>query len=178
MTRIALFGGSFDPPHLGHVLCALWARSIADADAVWVLPVAEHPYGKPVSAFPQRLELCRLAFADLPFVQVRDDELRNAGGRTITLLDLLEAEHPSVRFALVGGTDTERDLPNWYHGSDLVRRVDVIAIPRRGYDDEHPAALPAISSSLVREYLATGKDTAGLLPARVASRITAEQWYR
>ncbi len=177
MKRIALFGGAFDPPHLGHVLAAVWARSIAGVDAVWVLPVAEHPYGKPVAPFAQRLHLCELAFADLPFVSVRSDERDNPGGRTITLLEQLQANHPDTRFALVGGTDTERDLPNWYRGQDLLAAIDIIAIPRRGYDDVHPGALPAISSSLVREALRSGASIDGLLPARVAQAILTSRWY-
>jgi len=178
MKRVALFGGAFDPPHLGHVLAAVWARSIAGVDAVWVLPVAEHPYGKPVTPFAQRLRLCELAFADLPFVSVRSDERDNPGGRTFTLLEHLQATYSDTRFALVGGTDTERDLPNWYRGQDLLAAVDIIAIPRRGYDDVHPGALPAISSSLVREALRTGASTEGLLPTSVAEAITTLGWYR
>lgn len=177
LMRIALFGGSFDPPHLGHVLCALWARSVGAVDAVWVLPVVDHPYGKDLIPFADRLDLCRLAFADLPFVAVREDERRNAGGRTITLLDLLEAEHPGARFCLVGGTDTQRDLGNWYRGADLLRRIEVLAIPRRGYDDGHPGALPAISSTLVRERIRSGGDLTGLVPAAVAARIAEAKLY-
>jgi nicotinate-nucleotide adenylyltransferase len=178
MTRIALFGGSFNPPHLGHVLCALWARSVAGVDALWVLPVFEHPYGKDLRPFADRVALCRLAFGDLPFVEVREDERENAGGRTITLLEKLQTTHPQTRFCLVGGTDTEQDLPNWYRGGELRERVDVIAIPRRGYDDNNPAALPAISSSLVRERLKNGEDTRDVLPKSVSETIAHSGWYR
>lgn len=175
--RTALFGGSFDPPHLGHVMAALHARLVGGVEAVWVLPSAVHPYGKPLTPFPQRLALCRLAFADLPFAAVRDDELANPRGYTIDLVERLAATHPGRSWVLLGGTDTARDLRNWHRGGELAVLVAVHAVPRRGYD-EHPAALPAISSSLVRARLAAGDACRDLLPAAVAERIAAAGWYR
>lgn len=175
--RTALFGGSFDPPHLGHVLAALYARLIGGAEAVWVLPSAEHPYGKPLTPFADRLMLCQLAFADLSFAEVRDDERGNPGGYTIGLVERLRATHPERTWLLIGGTDTAHDLPNWRRGAELTRLVEVLAVPRRGYDDD-PAALPAISSSLVRERLRAGDPCRDLLPAAVADRIAANGWYR
>ena len=178
MTRIALFGGSFDPPHLGHVLAATFAHAVGRVDEVWILPVARHAYGKPISPWERRWTLCQAAFAGLGFARLRDDELRNPEGYTWTLLQRLRAERPEVRWALVGGSDTSRDLPNWYRGAELVAQVEVIAVPRRGFDEADPAALPAISSSLVRGLLARGEEARSLLPASVADRIAAEGWYR
>lgn len=175
MAQIALFGGSFDPPHLGHVYAALHARLVGGADEVWVLPSAKHPYAKPLRPWEQRWALCRLAFADLPFVRLRDDELRSSG-YTIDLVEGLIAANPANDWLLVGGTDTARDLPNWKRGADLARLIRVHAVPRGGLDP-HPGALPAISSSLVRERLAGGGSTEGLLPQTVAAMIQAEGWY-
>lgn len=175
--HIALFGGSFDPPHLGHVLAATWARLVGGVDAVWVLPVARHAYGKHLSPWPQRWALCQAAFAPLPFVTLRDDELRNPEGYTFTLLERLRAAHPHDRFSLVGGTDTSRDLVNWYRGAELSTMLDVIAVPRRGFDDTHPAALPAISSTQVRDRLQHGAAVDELLPPAVAELIAANHWY-
>lgn len=177
--KIALFGGSFDPPHLGHVLAAVTARSIAGVDAVWVLPVANHPYAKRLSPWAQRWELCQLAFAPLgPWLEIRDDELRNASGFTFDLVIRLKTEHPQHQWSLIGGSDTAKDLVNWHRGAELAQLIEVIAIPRRGQGgDDQPAALPAISSSQVRELLATTGDAAGRLPLAVAERIREQQWY-
>jgi nicotinate-nucleotide adenylyltransferase len=175
-TSIALFGGSFDPPHLGHVLAAGWARWCGGADQVWVLPAANHPYGKPLAPWEQRWRLCQLAFADLPFVVLRDDERRSTGF-TIDLVERLTTEHPGHRWLLVGGTDTVRDLPQWRRGADLAKLIEVLCVPRGGHDS-HPGALPAISSSLVRERLRTGGETGGLLPRAVGDEIAAQGWYR
>ncbi len=176
--RIALFGGAFDPPHLGHVLAATWAASAAEVDEVWILPVAKHAYGKPMSPWAQRWELCRAAFGGLGFARLRDDEQRNPEGFTISLVERLRAAHPNHHWLLVGGTDTSRDLPNWHRGAELARLVEVIAVPRRGYDDAHPAALPAISSTMVRERLRSGQAVTDLVPGAVAKMIAAGQWYQ
>jgi nicotinate-nucleotide adenylyltransferase len=176
--RVALFGGSFDPPHLGHVLAATWARLVGGVDEVWILPVARHAYGKPVSPWDRRWALCSAAFGPLGFARLRDDELRNPDGYTITLLERLRVDHPDTAFSLVGGTDTSRDMVNWHRGAELARLVDVIAVPRRGFDESHPAALPAISSTLVRERLARGDEARDLLPAAVADLISRGGWYR
>ena len=177
--RIALFGGSFDPPHLGHVLAACYARVVAGVDAVWILPVVRHPYAKQLTPLAQRLELCRLAFGPLgSWSEVRSDEERNASGYTFDLIQLLSAEHPGHRWCLMGGSDTARDLPNWHRGAELAGLVEVIAVPRRAQGgDDHPAALPAISSSAVRQRLLAGAPADDLLPPAVAARIIACGWY-
>lgn len=177
MQHIALFGGAFDPPHLGHVLCATYAFVCGGVDGVWVLPSARHPYGKAMAPWEQRWRLCQAAFGPLPFCTVRDDEQRNAPGFTFTLIERLRAENPGVRFSLVGGTDTAKDLRNWHRGAELAELIDIIAVPRRGYDD-HPAALPAIASKDIRALLSAGGDADRLLPPGVATLIREHGWYR
>jgi nicotinate-nucleotide adenylyltransferase len=175
--KIAIFGGAFDPPHLGHVLCACYAQQVVALDALWVLPSAHHPYGKSMAPFDERLAMCRLAFAGLAGVTVREDERDNPSGRTFDLLEALDQTHPGTEWYLIGGSDTGRDLPQWYRGEELARRLRVIPVPRRGYDDSHPAALPAISSTAVREILARGGDPASLLPAAVAAYLATRGLY-
>ncbi len=174
--HIALFGGSFDPPHLGHLLAACYARLVGMADEVWVLPVARHAWAKPLSPWAQRWELCRSAFAPLPFVRLRDDETANDSGYTFDLVCRLMSGHPGNRWSLVGGSDTAADLPRWHRGPELAQLIEVIAVPRRGYDD-HPAALPAISRSLVRDRNAAGSTISELVTPGVAELIRSNGWY-
>lgn len=176
--RIALFGGSFDPPHVGHVYAAMHARLHADVDSVWVLPVAHHPYGKALSPFAQRLQLARAAFADLPFVSVREDECDNPHGHTITLLELLQQRYPQHHWLLIGGSDTANDLANWHRGADLLQMLEIHPVPRRGWDDVHPGALPAISSTMVRELLHSAQAIDHLVPRAVDQLIRKHHWYR
>lgn len=69
-TRVAVFGGSFNPPHVGHVLGVVYALSTAPIDEVLVVPVYRHPFAKPLAPFADRLEMCRLALGWLPRVTI------------------------------------------------------------------------------------------------------------
>ena len=89
--RVAIYGGSFDPPHLGHVLSVAWTLSAADVDAVWIIPTWKHPFDKEHGAtFDQRMRMCELAFAVFREVEVSDIERRLGGiSRTLHTLDTL-----------------------------------------------------------------------------------------
>lgn len=176
--RIALFGGSFDPPHLGHVLAAAYAFSVGDVDEVWVMPVAKHAYGKPLSPWKQRWELCQAAFGKLGFVKLHDDELKNPDGYTHTLIESLHDQHPNAAWFLIGGTDTSADMVNWYRGRELLDLVEIIAVPRRGFDKTHASAIPDISSSAIRDRLQRDQPVDDLLPAAVLQLIQKNNWYR
>ena len=178
MTRIALFGGSFDPPHLGHIFAAIHARIVGSVDKVWVLPVAHHPYGKNLSPWNQRLALLNAAFHDFPFVEIRQDEQQNPKGHTFSLVNSLAEQYPDTEWILVGGTDTYDDLINWYRGAELQQMVTVHAVPRRGFDNNNPAALPQISSSDARKRCQAGESLASFLPQSVIQLIESNGWYR
>ena len=116
--RVALLGGSFHPPHLGHVLCAVYAQVMHPIDEVWVLPAVRHPYAKDLPDFALRRAWCEAAFAQLAFVTIRDDEQENLTGRTWDLIDILEGKYPEVHFSLIGGSDIANDIPNWYRAKN------------------------------------------------------------
>ena len=176
--HVALFGGSFNPPHLGHVLCVLYAYKIAQVDQVWILPAINHPYGKELLAWQDRWDMCVAAFAGLEFVRLCDDELHNESGKTFDLLQQLKEKHVNNTWSFIGGTDTQNDMPQWYRGDELLQQLEIIAVPRQGFDDTSDAALPAISSSLVRERLTAGYSVSGLLPKGVIDLIDTHKWYK
>lgn len=173
----ALFGGSFDPPHLGHVLVCCWVRAVYGVDTILVCPVWHHPYGKPLRPWHLRWQLCAAAFAGQAGTVLSNAERDNPTGTTWDLLEVLAARHGTAPGGLIGGSDTHTDLVNWYRGTELAERVAVLSVPRRGFDDHHPAALPAISSTLVRERLAAGDAVDDLVPAAVARRLAATDAY-
>ena len=176
--RIALFGGSFDPPHLGHVFAAVHARLVGQVDQVWAEPVAHHPYAKQLSPWQQRLIMTQAAFADLSFVTVREDELENPNGHTFSLVEHLQSAYPEHQWVLVGGSDTYADMGNWHRGSELQKMVTVHAVPRRGFDHTNPAALPELSSSLLRRLLSENLPVDGMLPSAVLNLIATNNWYQ
>lgn len=182
---IALLGGSFNPPHVAHVLAAAYVLSTQPVDALWVLPVDRHRLHKALHAtFAQRLEMCRLAFGILPGVVVRDDERRNPSGATVDLLDLLQSEYPDTAFRLVIGTDLLAERHRWKDFDRLAQLAPPIILGRAGHapdpayaDRTVPVVLPEVSSTAVRAALQRGQAVAGWLPREVVRYVAERGLY-
>lgn len=181
-VRVALFGGSFNPPHVAHQLAALYVLETAPVDALWFVPAFEHAFGKPLVAFEDRLAMCDLAAGALgPRVRVSDVE-RSLGGRSLTLRTVrrLIELHPEHAFSLVIGSDLQGDVPNWYGADELVRTIPFIVVARSGAAPAEDAALamPEVSSTGVRAALAAGKPVDGLVPRVVLDYILRKGLYK
>lgn len=176
--EIALFGGSFDPPHLGHVLAAAYVLATEPVDELWILPVHEHPLGKrPAAPFDHRVALCELAFADLARVKVSrlEGELKGEG-RTVDLLEHLRRARPQDRFALVLGTDLTAERPQWKRFDRIEELARIVTLARSGFSEA--SLLPAVSSTQVRALLAAGSpEVARLVPRAVLEAIRAAGTY-
>jgi len=167
--EVALFGGSFDPPHVGHLLASLYVLATEPVDELWLLPVYEHAFGKPLSPWEHRLEMCRRAAALLG-ERVRICEVeRELGGvsRTVHTLRHLRARHPETRFALVIGTDVVAELPSWYEAGSLEGLVRLIVVARAGYEHTDAVVLPEVSSTEIRSRLHAGRACSHLVPRAV-----------
>ncbi|MEM6787637.1 MAG: nicotinate-nicotinamide nucleotide adenylyltransferase [Myxococcota bacterium] len=178
---VALFGGSFDPPHVGHVLAVTYLLSSTDVDGVWVIPVYAHAFGKALTPYVTRHRLCELAFGWLPRVHVDDIE-RELGGesRTLTTIQALQARHPDVDMRLVIGSDVLGDTPGWHRFDRVAALAPPLVLGRVGHP--HPDApelvvLPDVSSRDVRSALARGMPLAGRLPRTVEALIRREGLY-
>lgn len=183
--RYGFFGGSFDPPHLGHTLACLWALETEEIDRVLLVPVARHPFGKKFGAtFEQRLEMCRLAVARLGgAVDVCPIEGERGGiNYTIDTLKALKKRHPDDAFRLIAGSDVVRDLPKWREGGEVLRLAPPLELPRPFAQErfaDRPGALPPISSTRAREALLAQDALAELLlSASVRRYIARHRLYR
>ena len=180
--RVALFGGSFNPPHVAHQLAALYVLETAPVDSLWFVPAFEHAFGKPLVAFEDRLAMCELAAAALgPRVQVSDVE-RAIGGRSLTLRTVrrLTELHPEHAFSLVIGSDLQGDVPTWYGADELQRTISFIVVGRAGAApaESGAIAMPEVSSTAVRAALAAGKAVDGLVPRAVLDYILRKGLYK
>jgi nicotinate-nucleotide adenylyltransferase len=178
--RVALYGGSFNPPHVAHQLAALYVLETAPVDALWFVPAFEHAFGKPLAAFEDRLAMCQLAAAALgPRVQVSDVE-RAIGGRSLTLRTVrrLAELHPEHVFSLVIGSDLQGDVSSWYRGDELARTIPFIVVGRPGTAGSAGIVMPDVSSSAVRAALAAGKSVDGLVPRAVLDYIMRKGLYQ
>jgi nicotinate-nucleotide adenylyltransferase len=178
MPEIALFGGSFDPPHIGHLLAAAYVLATEPIDELWLLPVEKHPFAKPlVGAYEHRVELCERLASQLPRTRVSRAEQESGEGRTVDLLEWLHRKHPQNRWALVLGTDLDAEKPQWKRFDRIQQLARIITVQRGGYS-ERGVAIPEVSSTEVRALLKAGRDVSRLVPRPVLQAIRDAGTYR
>lgn len=190
MTRIGLFGGSFDPVHLGHLLVAQSAREQLDLARLFFIPAAQSPFKPEIRPTPAqaRLRLLRLALAGQPWCAVDEQEISRGGfSYTIdTARDYARRFASAQRFYLIGA-DHLPQLPKWRGAEELAGLVEFAVIPRPGQAD---LPLPApfrgrglagfplgVASSQIRERVKVGLTIDHLVPAPVAEAIRNYRLY-
>ena len=139
--RIAVYGGSFNPPHVGHAMVAAWLRWTGRADAVWLVPVYRHAFeswhGKSLAPFEERVRWCEALAADVGegiSVCTIEADLPTPS-YTVDTLRSLAALHPEHHFRLVVGADALPQLPQWRDWAGIERDFDPVVVGRQGYDD-------------------------------------------
>ncbi len=199
MTRIGIYGGTFSPPHNGHIAAAKAFMEQMWLDFLYVIPTATPPHKEmevPVDA-AHRLEMCRLAFADVEGVYVSDMEMRR-GGRSYTVDTLRELTGPDRRLFLLCGTDMMLTLDEWREPEEIFKLSYPVYIRREkdaildqkivqkiaDYNEKYGKVVRRIvtdpielSSSSIRERLERGEDVSQLIPASVEKYIRDNHLY-
>lgn len=138
MARIGIFGGSFNPPHLGHILAVREFQKKLSLDRVLLIPAATPPHKTLTANSPaasHRLEMTRLAAADLPFAEVLDLELRREGASyTADTIDELRRIYPHDELFLLMGTDMFLSFDTWYHPERIAAQAK-LAVAHRSADN-------------------------------------------
>lgn len=182
MKTIAIYGGSFNPPHIAHQMTCLWVVETCDVDAVWMVPTYRHPFDKELVAFEHRKAMCELAAAPLgERVQVSEIErdLALESSRTVETLRALRRWHPDVGLRLVIGADILAETGKWYRWEEIEQLAPPIVIGRVGYEAEGvEIALPNVSSTEVRARLARGQSALPLVSRSVMDYIARQGLYR
>lgn len=183
--KIALFGGAFDPPHLGHqrVAAELIAQQVVDE--VRYVPVKEHAFSRQMSPAEHRLAMCQLLTNGQ--IKVETFELDQAGisysYHTLQALSKLEPDH---KFAWVIGSDNLAQFRQWKEYQQLLTKFGVYVYPRPQYPLKPilPGMTPLtklpvveISSTLVREKLAAGESVDDLVGLQIAQYIQRHHLY-
>lgn len=181
MKTVAVYGGSFNPPHVVHALVAGYVLSCHPVDALVVVPTAQHPFAKDLAPFEDRAAMCALAMRHLRDVTVSEIE-RGLPAPSLTLhtLQALAARMPGVALRFVLGSDLVAETPKW-HAFDRIRALaPPIVVRRAGYPDEGAVgpALPELSSSQIRALVRGGGSTEGYLDREVARFIAQRGLYR
>ena len=137
--RIGVLGGTFNPPHLGHLVCAQEAYIQLELERVILIPARQPPH-KPVEEEPgaeHRLELCRLAVEDDPRFEVSELELNRDGpSYTVDTLSLLHSSAPDTDLYLILGGDIAAGLPDWHEPERVLSLATVAVAKRRGTPKE------------------------------------------
>jgi nicotinate-nucleotide adenylyltransferase len=190
MPRIALFGGSFDPVHMGHLLVAQAAREELELSRLFFIPAAQSPF-KPArkpTAPGERLRLLRLALAGKTWCEVDEQEIKRGGiSYTIdTACDYHRRFKDAEIFYLIGA-DNVAHLPKWREAGELARVLEFVVIPRPGQTDvPFPAPFRGrmlkgfpfgVSSSQIRDRVKAGLPIDQLVPAAVAEAIRNNRLY-
>lgn len=187
--QIALFGGSFNPPHVGHLLSAAYVRAVTGVDRVWLMPAHRHAFNKPLAPWEHRLRMCRALASLLTGVEVTEVEALIPGdGRTIDTVEYLRRAYPQHAFRLVIGTDILAETDQWKAFDRLAELAPLFVLGRSGYDKPNvlpPGAtwlgrvlMPEVSSSEVRRLLERGDDASRLVPSAVLDVVRQADLYR
>ncbi len=196
--RIGIYGGSFDPIHIGHLAIAEEARTTLGLSGVAFVPAARQPLkGQAQGASDHRLNMVRLACAGNSAFSVDDLELRRPPpSYTIdTLLSFRQRHPPPDELWFIVGADAARELPRWHRAAEVVALAKLAIVGRPGFHLDMPAllaALPAlagrytlidgprldISSTELRARLAAGRTVRYLIPEEVRLYIAEHGLYR
>ena len=168
--RVGVYGGSFNPPHVGHAMVAGWLRWADRVDEVWLLPAYAHPFDKALRPFYARVASCEaLAHLVGPWVRVEPIEANlSVPSYTIDTLDALAARHPDHTFRLVVGADVIPQVGAWKQWDQIVARYGPIVVGRTGWEPVADApTFPEVSSTAIRGRLLAGEPVDHLVPVAV-----------
>jgi nicotinate-nucleotide adenylyltransferase len=160
IVNVAIFGGSFNPSHLGHVLTTCYLSSLGKFDIIIVMPVGKHAHDKCLIPFHHRYEMCRLAMGWIPKVNISDMERfildipgHNGVNFTYETIQKIKELHPNWELHFVIGSDIVSKINNWKYSSELLKIASPFVIGRQGYEHKCNITLPEISSTQIREIL-------------------------
>jgi nicotinate-nucleotide adenylyltransferase len=181
-VRVAVYGGSFNPPHVGHAMVVAWLLWTGKVDAVWIVPVFHHAFegqqDKRLAPFDARLSWCQALAGQLDpaglgrVVALDVERTLPVPSFTIDTLLHLSDLHPGVDLIPVVGADVVPQLPRWRRWSELKERFPPLVVGRPGHPVPPGAVLfPEVSSSEVRRRLLAGEAVDHLVPVGVLARI-------
>ena len=187
--KVGILGGTFNPPHMGHLVMADQVKDQLDLDKILFMPTAEPPHSsveKKTISSDIRVEMVELAIQDNSNFDIELYEVESGGKNyTYDTMKALIELYPAVDFYFIIGGDMVSDLPNWYKIEELVQLVQFVGVKRPGYEveSEYPiiivdTPLIDISSSSIRKKVAIDCSIRYLVPEAVREYIELEGLYK
>jgi nicotinate-nucleotide adenylyltransferase len=163
---VGVFGGSFNPPHLSHVLALSVVLARFDVERILVVPTYQHPFAKSLASYDDRVKMCELAMGWLPRVEIsRVEEELGGESRTLRTIEHLHTKHPEWPLRFIMGADLVVESSKWFGFERISALAPPIVLGRVGvkYEGSPAPVLPEISSTEVRAMIGRG-DWAALEP--------------
>lgn len=186
--RVGLFGGSFNPPHLGHLIMADQVLTQLGLDKVYFMPshFPPHKEGKVTLEASHRVKMTQLAIQDHMGFGLETIELeRMEKSYTYETIKLLKDRYPQREYYFILGGDMVEDLPNWYQIDRLVQEVKFVAVARPGYQTQSPypllwveSPLIPLSSTQIRQKAGFHQSIRYMVPEQVEAYIFQEGLYQ
>lgn len=177
--KIGLFGGSFNPIHVGHIVLAQQLRQQARLDEVWLMVSPQNPLKQQMNLLDddQRLALAQKALDGVDCVRACDYEFHlPKPSYTWNTLKHLSVDYPQHTFVLLIGGDNWARFERWRHWKDILHKYEVVVYPRDEYPGTVQMPLLPISSTEIRERVQAGKSIQGLVPDSIVKDV--ERLYR
>jgi nicotinate-nucleotide adenylyltransferase len=192
MKSVALFFGSFNPMHIGHLILANHILQFSLADELWLVITPHNPLKNQNSLLPDynRLEMVNLALTNYPEIKACDIEFAlPKPSYTIDSLAYLKAKYPNTKFSIIMGEDNLHSLPKWKNYQKLINDHPILVYPRVGDFEkntpiEHPnihkieAPMIELSATLIRQMIKQGQNVRPLLPPEVFDYLDRSDFYR
>ena len=187
MKKVGILGGTYNPPHIGHLIIANEVKHALQLDEVRLMPTALPPHKNADNevTIEQRLEMVKLAVEDTPGLTVSSFEVDRGGvSYTFDTMMRLTEEEPNTAFYFIIGGDMIDQLDTWHRIDELVELITFIGVNRPGWKSEtdYPVKLVDIpeidlSSTVLRDRFKTGGPVTFLMPKSVEAFIRREGLY-
>jgi nicotinate-nucleotide adenylyltransferase len=181
VSLTGVFGGTFDPPHLGHLILASESMSQLGLDRLlWVLtPDPPHKPDQPITPLPNRLEMLRLAISDEPRFELCNIELNRPGPHyTAETLRLLKQQDPNRELVFLMGGDSLRDLPEWREPGEIIRLCQALGVMRRPQDSVDLQSLEACLPGLADKVRFVDVPLLQISSSQIRQRVAAHSSFR
>ncbi|WP_099158571.1 nicotinate-nucleotide adenylyltransferase [Virgibacillus ndiopensis] len=186
MKRVGILGGTFDPPHLGHLIIAEEVRNELLLDEVWFIPSYEPPHKQKAStSSSDRITMVQLAIANNAAFKMNTIEIERLGkSYTFDTMNILNDTYPDTTFYFIIGADMVEYLPHWNRINELIKIVNFVGVKRPGFHLKTEYSIQKIdipmidiSSTLIRDRLSANKSVKYLIPQRVETYIKGKRLY-
>ncbi|AST92652.1 nicotinic acid mononucleotide adenylyltransferase [Sutcliffiella cohnii] len=185
--KIGIFGGTFDPPHIGHLIIANEVKHRLSLDEIWFMPnrIPPHKQRDSITSTELRIQMIETAINHNQHFRLETIELDREGpSYSYDTIVLLLKKHPDKQFNFIIGADMVEYLPHWYKIDELINKVQFVGVKRPGYQLETPypvleveTPLFDVSSTNVRERVKEGKPIQYFVPQEVEHIIEENRLY-